>query len=140
MLPLATSGMLAASTRLNVAAGNTANILTTGPLPSAANSGSTNASGFPSAYVPLTVNQVDASAGSGPSGTVATVSPVSPTFVAVSNPSAAFADPTGLVAAPNVDPVNLFVQAAIAKYAFGANADVARTDSQMTKSLLDILT
>jgi flagellar basal body rod protein FlgC len=44
------------------------------------------------------------------------------------------------VAAPNVDPVAQFVQTAIAKYAFGANANVARTGSQMTKSLLDILT
>jgi flagellar basal-body rod protein FlgC len=75
----------------------------------------------------------------GPSGTLATAVPVSPSFVPVSDPRAPFADQSGLVAAPNTDPVNMLVQAAIAKYTFSANANVAKAADQMTKSLLDIL-
>jgi flagellar basal-body rod protein FlgC len=140
VLSIATSGMQAASTRLDVAASNIANSQTTGPLPTTTgNSGSTSTSGFPSAYVPLAVNQVETSNGSGPSGTLATVVPVSPSFVPVSDPSAPFADQNGMVAAPNVDPANMLIQAAIAQYSFSANAKVATAADQMTKSLLDIL-
>jgi flagellar basal-body rod protein FlgC len=140
VLSIATSGMQAASTRLDVAASNIANGQTTGPLPtSTARPGNASTSGFPSAYVPLAVNQVDISNGSGPSGTLATAVPVSPSFVPVSDPSAPFADQNGLVAAPNTDPVNMLVQVAIAKYTFSANANVAKAADQMTKSLLDIL-
>jgi flagellar basal-body rod protein FlgC len=134
--PIATSGMLAAATRLDATASNAANILTDGPLP-AGNGTSANPSGF-SAYIPLAVNQIDAS-GPAPSGTSANVSAVSPGSVAVSDPNAPFANQDGLVAAPNIDPVNLLVQTAIAKYSFGLNANVARTTSQISKSLLDIL-
>jgi flagellar basal-body rod protein FlgC len=128
--------MLAATTRLDATASNAANILTDGPL-ATASSTSANSSGF-SAYVPLAVNQVDAS-GPGPSGTSANVSAISPSSVAVSESSAPFANQDGLVAAPNIDPVNLLVQTAIAKYSFGPNGNVARTASQVSKSLLDIL-
>jgi flagellar basal-body rod protein FlgC len=135
--PIATSGILAATARLDATASNAANILTDGPLPTGSGT-SANTSGF-SAYIPLAVNQVDAS-GPGPSGTSANVSAVSPSTVAVSDPSAPFANQDGLVAAPNIDPVNLLVQTAIAKYSFGLNANGARTASEMSKSLLDILT
>jgi flagellar basal-body rod protein FlgC len=146
VLSIATSGMQAASTRLEVAASNTANILTTGPLPASTASGtsaastSASTSGFPQAYVPLTVVQSDASSGSGVQGTVANVVPVSPATVATPDPGAPYADQNGLVAAPNLDPVDLMVQTAIAKYAFSANAAVAKAGSDMTKSLLNILT
>jgi flagellar basal-body rod protein FlgC len=144
VLSIATSGMQAASTRLEVAASNTANILTTGPLPAStgtsAASTSASTSGFPQAYVPLTVVQSDASSGSGVQGTVADVVPVSPASVATPDPSAPYADQNGLVAAPNLDPVDLMVQAAIAKYTFNANAAVAKAGSDMTTSLLNILT
>ena len=139
VLPIATSGMLAAGTRLDVAASNTANILTTGPGPTSGGASTTANSAFPSAHVPLAFNQVDNSSGAGPSGTLGMVSQVSPSFVAVSDPGVPFADQNGLVAAPNLDPVQLFVQTAIAKYAFTANANVANADTQMTTSLLDVL-
>jgi flagellar basal-body rod protein FlgC len=134
VLSIATSGMQAASTRLEVAASNTANILTTGPLQANTSAASTSASttGFPQAYVPLTVVQSDASSGSGVQGTVANV-------VATPDPSAPYADQNGLVAAPNLDPVDLMVQTAIAKYTFSANAAVAKAGSDMTKALLNIL-
>jgi len=158
-ISIAVSGMNGASTRLDVAASNIANEVTTGPIPTNGlsplaiellNAGSTNTASpstvnanatggtTPGAYVPLAFNQVDQTAGSGPSGTFGTVSPVSPSFVPSFDPSSPFANQNGLVAAPNVDPVNEIVQLAISRYSFAANAKVAQTDSEMTKSLLDI--
>ena len=140
-LSIATSGLSAASLRLNVAASNIANVLTTGPLPtggSQASDGgagsSSNNSNLPAVYVPLQVNQADQPGG----GTIATVSAVSPGFVPQSDPGAPFANQDGLVAAPNVDLASEFVQLLTAKYAFAANAKVVQTYYDTTKSLLDI--
>jgi flagellar basal-body rod protein FlgC len=145
ILSIATSGLSAASLRLNVAASNIANAFTTGPLPATGGSGTSggtgstsNNSNFLPAYVPLQVNQADQSSGSTPGGTVATVAPVSPSFVTQYDPSAPFASHDGLVAAPNVDLASQFVQLLTAKYAFAANAKVIQTYSDTTKSLLDI--
>jgi flagellar basal-body rod protein FlgC len=138
-LSIATSGLSAASLRLNVTANNIANALSTGPLPSSSGSGSSggaasNNSGFPPAFVPLQVNQTDQASG----GTVANVAPVSPSFVVQSDPSAPFANQDGLVAAPNVDLAGQLVELLTAKYSFAANAKVIQAYSDTTKSLLDI--
>jgi flagellar basal-body rod protein FlgC len=146
VLSIATSGLSAASLRVSVAASNIANVLTTGPLPATGGSGtsgggasnSSNNSNFPAAFVPLRVNQVDQTSGATPGGTVATVSTVSPSFVAQSDPTAPFANQDGLVAAPNVDLANEFVQLLIAKESFAANAKVIQAFNNTTKSLLDI--
>jgi flagellar basal-body rod protein FlgC len=144
-LSIATSGLSAASLRLNVTASNIANVRTTGPLPATGGSGtsggtgtSSNNSTFPAAYVPLRVNQVDQSSGSTSGGTVATVSTVSPSFVAQFDPSAPFANQGGLVAAPNIDLASQFIQLLTAKYDFAANAKVIQAYDDTTKSLLDI--
>lgn len=141
---IATSGLSAASLRVNVAASNIANVRTTGPLPpsgaSAAAGSSSTSSAYPAAYVPLRVDQVDQSSGSTPGGTIATVSTVSPSYTAQSDPSAPYANQDGLVAAPNVDLANEFVQLATAKYSFIANAKVIQAYSETTESLLDIKT
>jgi flagellar basal-body rod protein FlgC len=145
VLSIATSGLSAASLRVSVAASNIANVLTTGPLPATGGSGtsggagnSSNNSNFPAAFVPLRVNQVDQTSGATPGGTVATVSTVSPSFVAQSDPTAPFANQDGLVAAPNVDLANEFVQLLIAKESFAANAKVIQAFNNTTKALLDI--
>ena len=144
-LSIATSGLSAATLRLNVTASNIANVRTTGPLPATGGLGtsggtgtSSNNSTFPAAYVPLRVNQVDQSSGSTPGGTVATVSTVSPSFVAQFDPSAPFANQDGLVAAPNIDLASQFIQLLTAKYDFAANAKVIQAYDDTTKSLLDI--
>jgi flagellar basal-body rod protein FlgC len=144
-LSIATSGLSAASLRLDVAASNIANARDTGPLPATSGSGPSggtggpsNASNFPAAYVPLQVNQVDQTSGSVPGGTLATVSTVSPSFVVQSDPNAPFANQDGLVAAPNVDLASQFIQVLTAKYDFAANAKVIRAYANTTKSLLDI--
>ncbi len=142
-LSIATSGLSAASLRLEVTASNIANALTTGPLPA---SGGSNASGAGNsnnnsnfaAYVPLRVNQVDQTSGSTPGGTSATVSTVSPSFVPQYDPNSPFANQDGLIAAPNVDLASQFVQLLTAKYSFAANAKVIQAYDNTTKSLLDI--
>lgn len=132
---------------MNVAASNIANANTTGPLPATGGSSTSAAAGspgiaptFPAAYVPLRVDQVSQSSGSAPGGTVATVSTVSPSYTAQSDPSAPFANQDGMVAAPNVDLANEFVQLATAKYSFIANAKVIQAYAETTDSLLDITT
>ncbi|KYK43369.1 flagellar biosynthesis protein FlgC [Bradyrhizobium liaoningense] len=142
---IATSGLSAASLRVNVAASNIANVRTTGPLPASggtsasAASSSTNST-YPAAYVPLRVDQVDQSSGSMPGGTKAAVSTVSPSYIAQSDPGAPFANQDGLVAAPNVDITREFAELAAAKYSFIANTKVIQAYSETTESLLDITT
>jgi len=128
---IASSGLAAASLRLQVSADNVANASSTGPLPDAA-----NAADFPPAYVPQRVDQVDVAGG----GTAATVTSVSPSYVTQYDPTAPFADKNGQVAAPNVDLANEAVQQIVARYAFAANAKVIQTASEMMKTLLDIKT
>jgi flagellar basal-body rod protein FlgC len=144
---IATSGLSAASLRVNVAASNIANVNTTGPLPASGGSGTSASAAspgigptFPAAYVPLRVDQVSQSSGSTPGGTTATVSTVSPSYTAQFDPSAPYANQDGLVAAPNVDLANEFVELVTAKYSFIANAKVIQAYSETTDALLDIKT
>ena len=127
---IATSGMAAATRRLEVSARNVANVLSAGPLPSA----SAAATASFSAYVPLRVDQVETAGG----GTAANVSPVSPSSVPAYDPQAPYADANGMVAEPNVDLADEMVQQMVARYTFAMNARVLRTDADMMKSLLDV--
>ena len=63
------SGMNAAALRLQISAGNVANVQSSGPLPDSANAGS-----YPPAYNTLTINQTAMPDGT----TFATVTPVLP--------------------------------------------------------------
>jgi flagellar basal-body rod protein FlgC len=129
ILSIATSGLVAASRRLEVSASNIANAQDTGPLPDAP-----NAESFPPVYRAQRVDQVDVAGG----GTVANVSTVSPGYVTQYDPSAPFADKDGLVAVPNVDLANEAVQQITARVEFAANARVIQVYSEMMKTLLDI--
>ncbi|HZR86510.1 MAG TPA: flagellar basal body rod C-terminal domain-containing protein [Bradyrhizobium sp.] len=128
---IALSGMNAAARRLEVSASNIANAASTGALP---NADGTIPAGAPTAYAPLEVVQT-ASAGG---GTQTTVTTVTPSTTAVSDPQAPFANQNGLVAAPNVDLSRELVGQMIASYSFAANAKVMAADNRMTKTLLDI--
>jgi flagellar basal-body rod protein FlgC len=133
ILSIATSGMAAATRRLEVSASNVANAMSDGPLPSA---GAAVAANYPAAYTPLRVDQVEISGG----GTAAVVSQESPGTAPTYDPGAPYADANGMVASPEVDLTNEAVQQVIARYTFSANAQVVRTYQQMMKSLLDIKT
>lgn len=117
-----------ASLRLQVAASNIANARSNGPQP-----GTANPENFPSAYSPLRVNQVDSVGG----GTSATVTELSPSTVAVFDPSAPYADGHGMVASPNVDLAHELVQVLLARFNYKANALVIRADAQMSATLLN---
>jgi flagellar basal-body rod protein FlgC len=130
VLSIATSGMLAASRRVEVSASNVANELTTGPLPTATGPA---AASHPPAYVPQRLDQVAVAGG----GTATTIQAVSPSSVPLYQPNLPYADSNGMVAAPNVDPANEVAQQLIANYSFAMNARVVRADEEMTKTLLD---
>lgn len=127
---IAVSGLNMASLRLVVAASNIANALSDGPLPDFASAGN-----FPAAYTPVRVHQTDSIGG----GTSATASAVSPATVPAVDPTAPFADLNGMVASPNVDIATEFIQLLLARYSFAANAQVIRSDAQMSAALFDIL-
>ena len=128
---IALSGMNAAARRLDVSASNIANISSDGALPV----DGTVASGAPQAYAPLQVVQTESATG----GTQTSVTSVTPSTVAISDPSAPFANQDELVAAPNVDLGQEMISQLIAKYSYAANARVMAADDRMTKTLIDTL-
>jgi flagellar basal-body rod protein FlgC len=128
---IALSGMNAATRRLQVSASNVANVASTGALP---NARGTVPAGAPTAYAPLEVVQTANADG----GTQTTVTTVTPSTTAVSDPQAPFANQDGLVAAPNVDLAQELINQMMASYSFAANAKVLTADDRMTKTLLDI--
>lgn len=130
ILPIALSGILAATQRLDVAASNIANVNSDGPLPSADPAIQAQ---YPPAYQAEQVNQVAMADGS----TRATVTNLQPATVTAYDPTAPYADPSGLVAAPNVNFANEAAQLVAARYDFAMNVQVMRVASQMFTSLLD---
>ena len=128
---IALSGMVAATRRLDVSASNIANAMSIGALP---NADRTLPAGAPPAYMPLDVVQI-ASAGG---GTQTTITTATPSTTAISDPQAPFANPDGLVAAPNVDLSQELVGQMLASYSFAANATVMTVADSMTKALLNI--
>ena len=133
VLSIATSGLVAATRRLEVSARNVANASSSGPSPDA---DAAIKQSYPAAYNALRVDQVEAAGG----GTIAIVNQASPGTVPVFDPSAPYADAKGMVSAPNVDFANEAVQQLLARVTFVANAQVVRTYDRMMKSLLDIKT
>ncbi|HLL27437.1 MAG TPA: flagellar basal body rod C-terminal domain-containing protein [Xanthobacteraceae bacterium] len=127
-LSIAVSGMAAAGIRLQVAAGNVANALSFGPLPD-----TNNAADFPAVYTPLRVDQTEIAGG----GTEAVAASL-PSYTPLYDPTAPFADASGLVAAPNVDLNNQLVEQMLASFAYAANAKVATAAARTTNYLLNI--
>ncbi len=128
---IAISGMNAATLQLQVSAENVANVLADGPLPL-----SVNAASFSSAHAPLRVDQIDTVGG----GTSACVRTVSLSYVPIFDLTAPYADGNRMVASPNVDLSSEIIQQALARYTFSSNAQVLKTDAQMTATLLNITT
>lgn len=121
--------MNAAARRLEVSASNVANVMTTGALPAA----NGTAAGAPQAYQALVLNETASANG----GTQTSITTAAPSYVAISDPQAPFANQDGLVAAPNVDISQEAINQMIASYSFTANAGVLKAEDQMTKTLLD---
>ena len=128
---IALSGMNAASRRLQVSASNIANATSTGALP---NADGTVPAADPRAYAPLALVQTTSAGG----GTQTSVTAVTPSTIAVSDPQASFANQNGLVAAPNDDLTLELVSQVIAIDSYAANATVMKVDNRMSKMLLNI--
>jgi flagellar basal-body rod protein FlgC len=126
---IALSGMLAAQTRLNVAAGNIANASSSGAIP-----GSDAPAGSPAPATPRRVDTVEVSGG----GTKAVINDVSPAYTTAHDPSSPYANSKGDVAQPNIDLGTEIVNAVTAKYQFAANALVLKVSDRMMQDLLDI--
>ena len=127
---IAVSGMIAASARLEVAAGNIANASSSGAIP-----GSVAPAGSRSAATPRRVDTVEIAGG----GTKAVISNVSPAYTVAHDPSAPYANSKGDVAQPNIDLGTEVVNAVTARTAFAANALVFKVSDRMMQDLLDIL-
>jgi flagellar basal-body rod protein FlgC len=126
---IALSGMLAAQTRLNVAASNIANASSSGAIP-----GSDASAGSPAPATPRRVDTVETASG----GTRAVINDVSPAYTISHDPSASYANSKGDVAQPNVDLGTEIVNVVAAKYQFAANALVLKVSDRMMQDLLDI--
>lgn len=126
---IAVSGLLAASTRLEVAAGNIANASSSSVIP-----GSDAPAGSPAAPILRRVDQVETSGG----GTKAVVRDASPAYDTTHDPASPFADSKGDIATSNADLSTEIVNALQARYSFAANALVLKIDDRMMKDLLDI--
>ena len=123
-LSTAFSGMQAASLRMDATASNLANMDTVGSL----------MPGGKPAYHPVTVAQTALPGG----GVSASLQKVSPATVTHYDPQSSFADPRGLVAAPNVDMIAEVTNMVSAKLGFSASLQVAQVSSDMVKKLYDL--
>jgi flagellar basal-body rod protein FlgC len=126
---IALSGMLAATTRLNVAAENIANTNTSGAIP-----GSDAPAGSPAPATPRR-DTVETSVG----GTKAVINDVNPAYITSHDPTSPYANSKGDVAQPNIDLGTEIVNAVNARYQFAANALVFKISDRMQQDLLDIL-
>lgn len=120
----ATSGMQAASLRLEKVARNVANVSTTGPV--------ADETGATTAYRPVDVRQSDTG-----NGVSSRLEPRNPAFTLQNDPANPDADADGNVAAPNVDLAGEMVDLMTARTAYKANAKVMEAASGMQRSLLD---
>ncbi|WP_419729146.1 flagellar basal body rod protein FlgC [Lichenicola sp.] len=125
---VAASGMLAGELRLSTGAANVANMQSDG-APGGASAGT-------AAYQPLRVDQSSLGAG----GTTATTQAVTPSSSRGYDASASYADSSGMVAVPTVDPVTETSQQiyGLAQFQFSAKA-VSAGDAMM-QAVLDIRT
>jgi flagellar basal-body rod protein FlgC len=124
-ISIASSGLMALDQGLSATASNIANAGTTGALPTTQNPAST-------VYKPLTVNYTSQADG----GVSAQVS-ASQNYSAAYDPSSAYANAQGLVAAPNVDFAQQIVNLIETKISYKADVDVIKTQDEMTDELLN---
>ena len=133
---IAQSGMAAATLRLDAAASNLANAQSDGTLPPS--DGSATDPKAPSVYAPRRIDQVSLSPSASKVAGVSAQITAEPDFFASYKPDATFADPQGVVASPNVDPITETVQLITAEQSFRSNMSVYKTADAMMQMVLDI--
>jgi len=122
------SGLTTASTRAQVSASNLANMSDTAPLPGSGVAG-------PAPFVPTRVATVSL----GRNGVQAQLSAAQPGTAPAYRPDSPYADASGMVAEPDVDPATELVEQMQALQQYRASAALIRTDDEMQKSVLDLL-
>jgi len=127
-LSIALSGLMAQNQQLSATASNIANASTEGALPTPQAPATT-------VYKPLTVNYTTQSDGDVIANITADQNGYSPAY----DPTNAYANAQGLVAAPNVDLSQEIVNLMVAKTVFKANVDVIKTQDKMLGSLIDTI-
>jgi flagellar basal-body rod protein FlgC len=130
----AISGLAASTAELDASASNVANAQSVGQL-SGSGWGPATAVGSAQAYQPVAALQYAAAGG----GVATRFAPVSPATRPAYDPQSPDADAEGLVAAPNVDPVQERVNQIEALNAYKANVTVLEVSDQMQQSLLAIV-
>jgi flagellar basal-body rod protein FlgC len=125
---IAVSGLNTASKRVEVSASNLANMDDTAPLPGSGVQG-------PAPFVPTRVAAVSLPGG----GVKAQLSAASPASVAGYEPDSPYADSNGMVATPDVDPVNELVGQMQALQQYRASAALIEADDKMQKTALNLL-
>jgi len=133
-MPIAASGMAAASASLTASASNIANMQSDGPVPATG----------PLQPAPPTTGSVyqavSASRQTSPGrGVTPLIFPTLPSYTLIYDPSAPYANLQGMVAAPNVDPATEAVNQISASAAFRANLAVFDSSSKDFQALLDML-
>jgi len=133
-LSIALSGLTAQTQRLAATASNIANASTTGIIPSADPSAPAS-----TVYKPLQVTFLQLESGGIGAGVSAVVTPDPNGYSVVYDPQSIYANSEGLIAAPNVDYANEFVNLIETKLAYRANISVIKTQDQMTSDLLNVI-
>ena len=131
---IALSGLRAQQTRLAAGASNIANASTTGTVPAA--SPSAPASTASTVYKPLNVNLTSLASGGVRADVVADPSGYSLIY----DPSSPYANPQGMIAAPDIDLTREIVNITEIKHSFKANLAVLKTQDEMLGALLDTTT
>ena len=127
-LSIALSGLKAQNQQQAASASNIANAMTTGAVPTPQAPAST-------VYKPLTVNYTSLPDG----GVTANVTADQTGFSTVYDPSNAYANAQGLIAAPNVDLSQEIINLMVSKTVFKADVDVIKTQNKMLGDLLDTI-
>lgn len=130
----ALSGLQASMVRLTVTASNIANANTTGPIAGASAATPSGGGSSGQVYQALTTQQSETPGG----GTAAKAVPVAPSFIPTYDPGSIHADPSGMVAAPNVDVADQLVEQRTAMIAYEANLKVMQTANRMNETSLEI--
>jgi flagellar basal-body rod protein FlgC len=125
---IASSGLAAASTRVQVSASNLANMDDAAPLLGSGVPG-------PAPFVPARVETVSL----GQNGVQAQLSAAQPGAAPAYSPDSPYADASGMVAMPQVDIASELVDQMQALQQYKASAALLRVHDEMQKSALDLL-
>jgi flagellar basal-body rod protein FlgC len=133
-MSISASGIGAATTRLNVAASNVANMQTSGPVPATP----------PSQSLPQTPGGVyqakNVQQTTTPNGGVATsLSASLPSYIVAYDPGSAQANSQGMVVEPNVDVATQYVNMSEASAAVRASIAVFKAADKNYQLLLDVI-